>query len=156
MATSIKGAKAALQAVLVALHAADTDPVQVIYGPATADDFRQADRVVQIGGVKGQAQADAMDESTFEERYRIEITTSVDLAMVADSAGQQLATETALDLWTRQETAVREHATGDLGASASVVVAARVTGEFELLEPPTGSGRSAAVRWGVLILGQRT
>ena len=156
MATSVKGAKAALQTLFVALHAADPDPVQVIYGPATADNFRQADRVVQIGGAKGTAEADALDLGTYTERYVIEIVTSVDLAMVADSAGQQTATEAVLDLWSRQELAVREHPTGDLGASASGVLGARVNGEPELMEPPTGTGRSAAVRWGVYVIGQRT
>jgi len=156
MATSIKAAKAALASLFTALHAADADPVQVIYGPADADNFRQTDRVVQIGGAKGIAQADAMDLGTYEERYTITVVTSVALAMLTDSAGQQRATEAALDLWTRQELAVREHATGDLGASASGVLGARVTGEFELLEPLDGTGRQAAVRWGVFVIGQRT
>ena len=156
MASTLKAARAALASVLTALHAADADPVQVVIGPAGADNFRQSDRVVQILGAKGQSDADAMDLGTFGERYVIEVRTSVALAMVADSAGQQLASDAAADLWAREEAAVREHATGDLGASASGVLAARVAPEFELLEPLDGTGRQAAVRWGVLIIGQRT
>lgn len=153
MSGTIAAAKGALFDLLVALHAADTETVEVIYGSPDAEILKLA-RVVCVGAVRPAAEGpDALDNGTAEQRYTIEITTSVDIP-VPGSAGQRAATEAVCALQDRQEAAVREYVTGDLGQALAGVLGARPV-FTELLERESDRGRTAAVRWGVQVIGQR-
>lgn len=156
MSTTAAAAKAALITVFKALHAADADPVQVVYGPPDEETL-QLPRLVSVGGVNaGSGDVDALDQGTTFELYVVDIITAVDLP-VPGSDGQQLATETALALWTRQEARIRTDANGDLGLGAAGVFGGGVSvaSTWQLQERVSERGRSAAIRWGVQITGQR-
>lgn len=153
MSGTVAAAKGALFDLLTALHAADTDPVEVIYGSPDAEILKIA-RVVCVGAVRPASdEQDALDRGTAQQRYTIELTTSVDIP-VPGSAGQRQATEAVCALWDRQEAAVREYVTGDLGQGLAGVLGAWPVWS-ELLERASERGRTAAVRWGVQVIGQR-
>ena len=150
MTTSIFAAKDALAALFAATFAADADPVTVLNGPRGSLPSI-ADRAVMLGKVTGRSEPDAMDRSTWAEVYDVEVVISVSL----QGTSQAAARAALLDLWQRAEVAVREHPTGDLGASASGVLGAWPGQSFELQENAAGDGRQAAVVWGVLVRAQR-
>jgi len=147
------GAITALVALLKALHVTDADQVFVIDGPPDAETMK-LDRIVSVLGAKGTSGPDALDLGTAGEQFVIEVATSVDLAAKGDE-GIALARSTAVGLWARQEQAVREHVTGDLGASASGVLGAQPASDWDLGQKASDKGRSAWVRWGVLVTAQR-
>lgn len=153
MSVAVDGAVTALVQLLRALHAADVDQVLVVDGPPDAEAI-QPDRVVAVLSAAGTSGMDALDLGTYGEQFVIEVVTSVDIAGRGDE-GIALARSLVTGLWARQETAVREHATGDLGASASGVLGARPASDWRLEQKASDKGRSAWVRWGVLVTAQR-
>lgn len=153
--STVTAVKAALPQVFRDLHAADAEPVTVVYGPRSAKTVVQ-DRLVLVGRVtSARNEADSMSRDSETETYTVEVITSVDIPGAGDE-GQQAATEAALALWTRQKDAVREFADGALGLEAAGVLGAWPAPEFEVAEAASDTGRAAAVRWGVYVIGQRT
>lgn len=154
VSTTVIPVKRAIVALLKALHSADQPPVEVIYGPLDTETV-QLDRVVSVRGVQaGTSDLDALDLGSAGEVYVVEVITSVDIRTAGDE-GQQAATEAVLTLYARQEALMREGHPGDLNLGAQGVLGARPSGSWDLLERVSDKGRSAAVRWGVQIIGQR-
>jgi len=159
MSTSVPAVKAALVTLLEATFATDADPVTVIYGPRGALTVT-GDRLFTVGGANGTSDPDSLesDEGTFAEDYVLDVVTSVDLPGAGDE-GQQQATEAALDLWTRARAAVKAVAGRDLGLAASGVLLAAPSSGFTLAEQAgtqESPRRTAAVRWGVRVIAQRS
>lgn len=154
MATTALIVKRTLKTHIAALHASDVDAVEVLNGPADVEQ-QELERLVSIGGVQsGQADLDSLDLGTEGELYVVSMITAVDLP-VGGEDGQVLATETALALWDRQVTYLREGHDGALGLGPFGVLGLRPARQWDLLERVSARGRSAAVRWGVQVIGQR-
>jgi hypothetical protein len=154
VSSTIPAVRAALAAQLPAVTAGTTiagqpAPTQVIYGPREAA-AQVGPLVLSIGPTRGMKRLDAMTLASTEERYTQTLTASCSLAG-ADS--QQLAVETACQVWQLVEAWLRANPT--LAGTAGVLQALPAE-EFELIVQADEDGRHAAMRFGVAIVAQTT
>jgi hypothetical protein len=148
MTTTVPAVKAAL----VALLAGVLPDVEVIYGPITTETMTTP-RVLTVGNAAGTSALDSLTTGTSLEQYTVTLTVS---CTINGPDTQKAATEAACAVFAVAEQTIREHPTGDLGLSASGVLGAFPTGDFEVTEADTDLGSNAAVKWSVYVQAQRT
>lgn len=154
MSVAVDAALTALVDLLTALHAADDPAVTVVDGPPDAEHL-VGDRVVAVLGAVGTSGPDALSLGTYGETFTVEVVTSVDLAGPGAET-LRAARQAVTALWARQELAIREHPTQDLGQAAAGVLGAVPASDWRLDQQASEKGRTAYIRWGVLVTAQRT